>query len=374
MTETEPEIVIAHDYLTQRGGAERVVLALHRMYPDAPIYTTLYDPDGTFPEFRDATVVTTPLNRVADFRKDHRKALPLLPLASSLLRVPGKIAVVSSSGWAHGFRFTGKTVVYCHTPARWVHLTEQYLGEPWWRSLKGIAVTAMKPFLRRWDHKAAERHERYLGNSTVVGQRIQDVYGMDEVDVVFPPHSVDTTGTQTPISGLDHLADGEGYLLVVSRLMPYKNVDQVILAAQETGQRLLVVGRGPEQERLEAIAGADTFFARDLSEAELRWAYAHATALVAASFEDFGITPLEASSWGLPTIALRAGGYLDSIEEDLNGVFIEGHDAGSISKGIRRALERQWDVAEIQAHADQFAEDRFAEQIHREVELLREHP
>ena len=368
---TEPEIVIAHDYLTQRGGAERVVLALHRMYPDAPIYTTLYDPDGTFPEFRDATVITTPLNRISAFRKDHRKALPLLPVASSLLQVPGKIAVVSSSGWAHGFRFSGRTLVYCHTPARWVHLTEQYLGGPWWRSPKGIIVTAMKPFLRRWDHRAAQRRERYLGNSTVVGERIRSVYGMDEVDVVFPPHSVDTSGEREPIRGLDHLADGQGYLLVVSRLMPYKNVDQVIRAAEQTGHRLLVVGRGPEQQRLEAMAGPNVHFARDLSEAQLRWAYANATALVAASFEDFGITPLEASSWGLPTIALRAGGYLDSIQEGVNGVFIDGHDAGSVADGIQRAMARSWDSEAIRAHADQFAEHRFAEQIHREVEQLR---
>lgn len=367
----EPETVIAHDYLTQRGGAERVVLALHRMYPDAPIHTTLYDPDGTFPEFREATIITSPLNRVRALRRDHRKALPLLPLASSALRVPGKIAVVSSSGWAHGFRFTGKTLVYCHTPARWVHLTEQYLGGPWWRSPQGVAVTALKPFLKLWDRRAAARRERYLGNSTVVGQRIEDVYGREDVDVVFPPHAIDTSGEQSAVQGLEHLADGHGYLLVVSRLMPYKNVDQVILAAQQTGQRLLVVGRGPEAERIEALAGPDTHFARDLTEAELRWAYAHATALVAASFEDFGITPLEASSWGLPTIALRAGGYLDSIQEGLNGVFIDGPDAGSIADGIQRAEAQVWDAARIRAHADGFSEARFAERIRQEVDRLR---
>ena len=111
---TRGRIAIAHDYLTQKGGAERVVLALHRMWPDAPIYTTFYDPEGTFPEFRDAHIVTSPLNRVGVLRKDPRRALPLLPLASSLMHVKEPIAVVSTSGWAHGFRYDGDRLLHMH--------------------------------------------------------------------------------------------------------------------------------------------------------------------------------------------------------------------------------------------------------------------
>ena len=108
---TAPRLAIAHDYLTQRGGAERVVLALHRAFPEAPIYTTLYNPEGTFPEFEDATIITSPLNRVGLLRRYHRLALPLLPLTASCLKVPAHVAVVSTTGWAHGFKFTGEKLL-----------------------------------------------------------------------------------------------------------------------------------------------------------------------------------------------------------------------------------------------------------------------
>lgn len=369
MTTERPDVVIAHDYLTQRGGAERVVLALHRMYPEAPIYTTLYDPEGTFPEFKDAHVVTSPLNKVGALRRDHRRALPLLPFASTGIKAPGAVAVISSSGWAHGFRFDGPSLVYCHTPARWVYLTEEYLGGPWWKSLKGLVVTAMKPFLKAWDRAAQKRRTRYVGNSTMVRERIRRVYGMDDVGLVFPPHSVDTVGELEPIPAAEPWAE-DGYLLVVSRLMPYKNVDVAIRAAQKTGQRLLVVGRGPEKERLQQIAGAETVFAQDLSEAQLRWAYAHAKALVAISFEDFGITPLEASAWGIPTVALRDGGYLDSIEEGVNGLYVDAPDVDAVAQGIGRMLAADWEPEAMKAHADRFSEATFARQIADEVARL----
>ena len=196
---TRGRIAIAHDYLTQKGGAERVVLALHRMWPDAPIYTTFYDPEGTFPEFKDAHIITSPLNRVGLLRKDPRRALPLLPLASSLMHVKEPIAVVSTSGWAHGFRYDGATLVYCHTPARWVYLLDDYLGEGGRDSIKGRIARVLRPGLRRWDRASVRRRSRYVANSTVVKERIEDVYGLDGVDLVFPPHSVSTDGPQEPI-------------------------------------------------------------------------------------------------------------------------------------------------------------------------------
>ena len=129
-------IAIAHDYLTQRGGAERVVLALHKAFPEAPIYTTLYDPEGTYPEFKDCTVITSPLNKISIFRRDHRLALPLLPYFSNKLRVDAEKVVVSTTGWAHGFDMPSRALVYCHSPARWIYLTDQYMGH---RINKGIA-------------------------------------------------------------------------------------------------------------------------------------------------------------------------------------------------------------------------------------------
>ena len=359
---TRGRIAIAHDYLTQKGGAERVVLALHRMWPDAPIYTTFYDPEGTFPEFKDAHIITSPLNRVGLLRKDPRRALPLLPLASSLLHVKEPVAVVSTSGWAHGFRYDGATLVYCHTPARWVYLLDDYLGEGGRNSIKGRIARVLRPGLRRWDRAAVRRRSRYVANSTVVKERIEVVYGLDGVDLVFPPHSVSTEGPQEPIPGAERLA-GDGFLLSVARLMPYKHVDVAIAAAEQAGQNLLVIGKGPEEERLKALAGPGVVFAQDITDAQLRWAYAHAAALLAVSHEDLGITPLEASAWGVPTVALHAGGYLDTIVEGLNGVFVPAPTVEAVTAGVERALAHDWDRAAMQAHAERFSEEEFGRWI-----------
>lgn len=123
------QIAIAHDYLTQRGGAERVVLMLSRMFPDAPIYTSLYDPDGTYPEFAELDIRTSHLNRVPFFRKHHRAALPLLPFAISSMKIDAELVIVSSSGWAHGMRTRGIKLAYTYAPARWLYEGDRYLGD-----------------------------------------------------------------------------------------------------------------------------------------------------------------------------------------------------------------------------------------------------
>lgn len=156
------KIAIAHDYLTQRGGAERVVLAMSRAFPEAPIYTTLYDPDGTYPEFADADIRTSALNRIALFRRDHRRALPFLPAAVDSLRIDADVVLVSSSGWAHGFPTRGRRLVYCYSPARWVYLTDTYLGRPAGTSALGVALLGLRPMLRAWD-RARARTPHHMG-------------------------------------------------------------------------------------------------------------------------------------------------------------------------------------------------------------------
>lgn len=200
MNEKKPSIAIAHDYLTQKGGAERVVLALHKAFPEASIYTNLYDPEGTFPEFKSATVKTSPLNHIPQFRRDHRVALPLLAPSSSLMKVDADTVITSSSGWAHGFRSSGTTITYCHTPARWLYLTDEYLGHDASLS-KRLAIKLLAPLLRAWDQRAAKQAGRYIANSTVVQQRILEVYGK-RAPIIFPPHSVDTEGELRQVPGI----------------------------------------------------------------------------------------------------------------------------------------------------------------------------
>ena len=149
-----PTVAIAHDYLTQRGGAERVVLTMLEAFPDATLYTTLYDPESTYPEFRDARIVTSALDRFGPLRRHHRAALPLLAAASSRLRVDADVTVVSSSGWAHGFDISGRRLVYCHNPARWLYQADDYLGGSSSRARTGrLALALGAPPLRRWDRR-----------------------------------------------------------------------------------------------------------------------------------------------------------------------------------------------------------------------------
>jgi glycosyltransferase involved in cell wall biosynthesis len=356
-------VAIAHDYLTQRGGAERVVLALHRAFPEATVHTLLYDAESTFPEFRDIPVVTSPLNRIGPARRHHRLALPLLAPAASRLVVDADVTIVSSSGWAHGFDIRGRSVVYCHNPARWLYQKDAYLGDapPW--SPASVGLRVLGPALRRWDLRAARRHRRYLANSTVVQERIKTTYGWD-APVVFPPTTVDTAGPQEPVGTF-----APGFHLLVSRLLPYKNVDKAVEAfAGLPEERLLVIGRGPDEGRLRRALPANVALDGDISDAQLRWAYAHCTALVAPSIEDYGLTPLEAGAFGKPTLALRNGGYLDTVRDGVSGLFFERAASADIAAAVLRGRQTFWDPESVRQHASQFSEERFRARILAEVE------
>lgn len=358
-------VAIAHDYLTQRGGAERVVLAMLRAFPDATIYTTLYDPDGTYPEFRQARIVTSPLNRVGYLRRHHRAALPFLPLAARSLRIDEDVVVASSSGWAHGFHASGARLVYCYSPARWIYQTETYLGSRPGASWPGRFLVVLRPGLRTWDKRQAARATRYLAISRVVQDRIREAYGR-ESEVLPAPHSTDP---EAPQAAVDELLDwADGYHLVVSRLLPYKNVDAAIEAfAQLPDERLVVVGRGPESDRLRGLSGSNVRMLEDLSDDEIRWVYAHASALIAPSIEDYGLTPLEAGAYGTPTLALRGGGYLDTIVEDLTGLFFEEARPDDIRDAVTRNLARQWDDDAIRSHVAGFGEEPFVRRLRQLV-------
>lgn len=362
------EIAIAHDYLTQRGGAERVVLAMHKAFPEAKIYTTLYDPENTYPEFKNANIVVSPLNKLSIFRKNHRLALPILPVVCSLFRVPAQKTLVSSTGWAHGFKFSGKSFIYCHSPARWLYLSDQYLGDMT-SSPVGTALKILRPALTAWDQWSAQKAGTYVGNSTVIQERIKNVYGR-EVKVLFPPHTVSVEGQQQQIPKLATFFE-KPYFLVVSRLLPYKNVDKLVQAFNEMpNQQLLIIGDGPSKAQLKGKAKKNIKFASRISDEEMRYAYAHCTALLAVSYEDFGLTPLEAGGFGKPTIALKAGGYLDTIQEGLNGTFIEKSTADNVKKAVKSFEASKYSEELIKQHMQQFSEERFIQTIKECIEKL----
>lgn len=355
-------VAIAHDYLTQRGGAERVVLALTRIFPGAPIYTTLFDPAGTFPEFSKLDVRPSPLNRVRALREHHRRALLALPVAASRTTIDADVVIASSSGWAHGFGTTGVKLVYCYTPARWLYQSERYLGES-----SGIAARAVlaaaKPLLVGWDRRAAKTADRYLAISTEVSGRIHTAYGREST-VVPAPHSMDPAGPRRSLAELGIPEDARGFFLCLSRLLPYKNVDRVIAAfGGIPDRRLIVVGAGPEERRLAEGLPANVTMVKDLSEAQVRWLYARCRAVVSASHEDFGLTPLEAAAFGAPSVVLRGGGFLDTVVEGATGVFFDEPTAESVRAAIDRSETIDWDAALIRRHAARFSESVFADTV-----------
>jgi glycosyltransferase involved in cell wall biosynthesis len=349
-------VALVHDYLTQRGGAERVVLALTGAYPVAPLHTSFYDADGTFPEFAGMDIRTLPIDRIGPLRTRHRMALPVLAPAFSRLTVDAEVTLCSSSGWAHGARVTGRKVVYCHTPARWLYQTDRYLDGSSAASKALVALLA--PSLRSWDRKAALSAHRYLVNSTAVRQRVADLYGID-AEVVPPPVEVDPNGPSTEVDGLE-----PGFFLCVSRLLPYKNVDAVAEAFRALpDQRLVVVGSGPLAGPLRSSAPTNVMVLGRVDDASLRWLYRSCSGLVTASHEDFGLTPVEAAGFGKPTAALRWGGFLDTMVEGTTGVFIERPEPALIAEAVEMLSATRWNGDALRSHAETYSVDRFTHRI-----------
>jgi glycosyltransferase involved in cell wall biosynthesis len=349
-------VALVHDYLTQKGGAERVLLSMHRAFPEAPIYTSLFQPDTTFTDFRDADVRVLPLDRVSILRRNHRLALPLLPIAFSALRVRANVVICSSSGWAHGVRTDGRKIVYCYTPARWLYQTDRYLGQG--RRAARLAIRLIRPLLVRWDRKAARSAHRYLTQSTIVRERIHAAYGID-AEMLPGPHTFREDGLSASPDGLQ-----PGYFLVVSRLLPYKNLDAVVSAFRKLpGARLVVAGMGPEAANLMAGAGPNVNFLGSVSDAQLAWLYANCLGVIAAAYEDYGLVPLEAAAFGKPTAAFRWGGFLDTVVEGRTGTFFDAPTSSEISEAVTRLQTLNFDPRSIRVHAAQYSEERFIEKL-----------
>ena len=378
-----PRVAIAHDYVTQRGGAERVVLSMSKAFPNAPIHTLLFDPSNTYPEFANRDVRVSDLNRLAPLRTNHRLALPLLASAARSMFIDADVVLISTSGWAHGVRTRGCKLAYCYTPARWLYLRDQYLGEHG-NLVKRAALATMSPYLKSWDRGAALSCDKYLAISTHIKDRIADVYGI-KADVVHAPvRAPERFGTEPPAQVLSWLGwapdapadadapadeDTDGaFYLCVSRLLPYKNVDRIVRAFNGSSRRLVVVGKGPDWNRIRRMAHPNVLMVSDLPDAQLQWLYQRCRALMTASWEDYGLTPIEAGAWGRPTVALRWGGFLDTVDEGLSGVFFDEPEPAAITDALDRFEALRFEPDKIREHVRQFTEERFAQRLHTAVD------
>lgn len=356
------ELTIVHDYLTQRGGAERVVLVFAEAFPAATILTSLYDPTDTFEAFAGLQVRTGVLDRSRFLREHHRVALPFLAPWFAAQRVDADVVLASSSGWAHEVRTDGRLVVYCHAPARWLYQQEQYLGRSTLRSVVGRgAMSVLGPPLRRADQSAARRAATYLANSTATAEVIRTLYGR-EAEVLCPPPALTSDGPTTPVAGLD-----AGFVLCVSRLLAYKQVGLVVDAARESPSlQFVMVGEGPLLGPLSDTAPRNVTFLGTIDDPTLRWCYAAASVLVSVSFEDLGLTPLEAAANGTPTVARRYGGYLDTVRDGETGILLDEVRPATIARAVEAMAATPPAAATLAAHAAAFGKERFIARL-REV-------
>lgn len=342
-------VAVVHDYLNQRGGAERVVLEVASMWPDAPIYTSLYRPESTFPDFAALDVRTSFLDRVP---VDHafRALFPLYPVAfRSLGRIDADLVISSSSGWAHAVRTSERTfhAVYCYTPARWLY-GDGYMGASAGQRLLGPFARAV----RRWDVAAAQRPDLYIAISELVAQRIRTHYARD-APVVYPPVDVNRF---CPSPRGDRL-------LVVSRLLRYKRVDVIVDAATRAGIGLDIVGDGPALAELRGRAGTTVRFHGRLPDPEVTELFQECRALCMPGCEDFGITPVEANAAGKPVVAFACGGALETLEEGVTGTFFAEHSVEAVLDALRRCDALGSSPQLIAERAQRFSREVFRERL-----------
>lgn len=322
-----PSVVLAHDYLTEAGGAERVVVALASRFPDAPILTSAVQVASLDPVLRGRQLRTFRLGPLLADKGRAKALFPLLPLGFRVMQVPvADVLLTSSSGFAHHLRPPAGMLHawYCHTPPRFLWDPDASFAD---RPRTGHALAPALALLRRLDRSAAARVDLLIANSRTTADRIRAVYGRD-AEVLWPP---------IPVRAFQPTDERSGRLLVLSRLLAYKRIDVAIAAAGAAGMPLDIVGDGPERPRLERLAGPGVRFLGRLSDAEARVHLARCTALLVPGREDLGITAVEAQASGRPPIVLAAGGGLETVTDGVSGYHVPSDHPAAWVDAIGRA-------------------------------------
>lgn len=344
-------VAIVHDWMSNVGGGGRVLAEIHRLFPDAPVYTAVSDPDTLPPEMREWDIRPSFLQRVPFARKRYQAFLPLMPLAFEQFDLREyDLVISSSSACAKGVitRPDAVHICYCHTPCRYIwDLYHDYTEGMRTRAL----IAPVAHWLRVWDRVSADRVDHFVANSLEVAGRIRKHYRRDS-ELVYPPVDVERVRP----NGLP----AEDFYLVVSRLVPYKRVDLAVEAANRTGRRLVVAGGGPELRRLQAMAGPTVEFVGRVSDAEVADLMARCRAFLFPGFEDFGIAPVEAQAAGRPVVAFARGGALETVVPGVTGVFFEEQAADALIGALEEFEGQQFDPAACRRNAERFSSDEFA--------------
>lgn len=355
-----------HDYLTQFGGAERVLVSLHELFPGAAIHTSLVDL-AALPETFAAWDIRPCLpGRFQRAAKHHQVLLPMYHAAFSRLAIGSRdadVVIADSSAWAHHVGVGEETVLvcYCHSPARFLYGDQTYLSP----ARLPIGLRTLTPVLfsglRRADRRASARVDRYVANSRTVAQRIKRVYGR-QVTVVYPPVDVDRFRPRgNPIAP-------EPWFLVVSRLVPHKRVDLAVETCSKLGLPLKVIGTGRSLERLQRIAGPTVEFLGYCNDDVVADHLRRCRALILPAAEDFGITAVEAQAAGRPVIAFGGGGALESVIPWETGVFFGEQSVATLHAAIEAFERRTWHPRLALENAARFDRTRFQQEMLMEVD------
>ena len=368
----ELKVAIVHDFLDTYGGAEQVLEVICEIFPQAPIYTLLYDRDKMRGKFKNKEIHTSFLQNFPEFLKKKKKyLLPFMPTAPETFDLRDFDLVISSSGaWSKGIitRLNTIHISYLHSPMRFVwDYNGRYLKDL--KKKLGIFQKMFLTYLRVWDFEAAQRPDALLVNSNFTKKRVSKYYRRDS-QIIYPPLR---DYADVNVDKDNELKD-KNYFLIVSRLSAYKKVDLAVEAFNKMGLPLVVIGEGEEEGRLRKIAKENIKILGWQKDEVLKKYYQNARAFIFPAIDDFGLTMIEAMNFGVPVVAINKGGAKEIVREGITGEFFAAQTVEVLADGVRRFLEKEksYDKAVIKNEAQKFSKqvfkDKFSDLIKKELE------
>lgn len=355
------KLALVHDYLNQRGGAEKVVEVLHQIYPTSPIYTSIYLPEKMPAVFKEMDIRTSFMQQLPFLDSHFKKYLLLYPYAFESFDLNEyDVILSSSSSWAKGIITKPKTchICYCYTPMRWVWNYDEYVQREnfGWLTRKTLPLAIRR--LEKWDRETINRVNHYIAISKNVAERIKRLYRR-EAEVIYPPVETERFFISSEI---------EDYYLIVSRLNTYKRIDLVIGVFNDLKKPLKIIGDGPYRRALQKMAKKNIEFLGKVSDEELAEYYSKCRALIFPGEEDFGIAPVEAQASGRPVIAYARGGALETVIEEETGLFFREQTTKALKQAIKNFERMSFYPQLIRKNAQRFDKTIFMKRIKNFVE------
>jgi len=403
------KVALIHDYLIRFGGAERVLLELAEMFPEAPIYTFLYDQEKMGEWFSSERVRPSFLQKFPQFlRRRHKWLLPLMPIVPETFDLREfDLVISSSSAFAKGVVVRPKTthISYCHNAARFLwDYSAEYLSQQKLGAFRQIVASNIFSYLRIWDRSASKRVDYFVANSRTTASRIKKYYSQDS-KVIYPPvnlavfdgskndfqkHKISPSDEnftrQADSLSVPQKQDGTmlarqlerfeshifspslalgDYFLIVSQLTPYKKIDVAVEAFNKLGLSLVIIGEGPQEEYLRSIAKENIKILGWLGDEETAEYYKNCFAFIFPGEDDFGIAPVEAMSWGKPVLALDFGGAKETVLPGMTGEFFEAATPEVLADGVRRLRDnyKNYSPLVIRKWSEKFSKERFRQEF-----------